>query len=155
NDAGYVFAEIGDIFVVAWRQVTSVAAAMRMARTFRQFAAHHDRGVTILVVIEDSSGLPDAATRDLLARDLKKHEPFTRQLALVYEGEGFRAAAVRSIMVGLQMLSKQTVPTKTFANLPAAVKWLADLRPELDRKEVLAGVASIRHSRPSKDAPPD
>ena len=42
----------------------------------------------------------------------------------MFEGSGFRAAAVRSVVVGLTMLAKQGFPHKVFANLPDAADWL-------------------------------
>ena len=47
-----------------------------------------------------------------------------RMSAVVHEGAGFRAAAVRSVVTGIAMLSKVPFPHHIFATVEQAAKWL-------------------------------
>ena len=44
--------------------------------------------------------------------------------AVVHEGSGFRAAAVRSVVTGLAMMANLPYPHKVFANVDDAARWL-------------------------------
>jgi len=96
--------------------------------------------------VEPACPMPDAAARELMARDMKRHETFTRDMALVYEGDGFRAAALRSVVAGLQLLSRQVVPLKTVATVEQAAAWLAGRRrvERVAAADIVSAVGAIR-----------
>jgi hypothetical protein len=50
--------------------------------------------------------------------------------AVVCEGSGFRATAVRSIVTAIQMASLASHPAKVFASIEQALEWLASTQPE-------------------------
>jgi hypothetical protein len=87
-----VFASHGDVFLVVWRTGTTVQLVGAMGRLVERFAAAHPAGVSMVVVVEEGCQMPDGPTRARMAADMKRHESFTRQMALVYEGTGFGAA---------------------------------------------------------------
>lgn len=146
-EEGYVFAGFRDVFVVVWRQTIDIVRAARVAEVLERFAAKRPGGIAMFVVIESTCGLPDGETRDRMARDMKAHEHFTKQMLLVYEGTGFGAAAIRSVVVGLQMLSRQAVDTKTVATPAEAARWL-ESRSGVRASELEAAVDVIRRAKP-------
>jgi len=119
-----LFAAHRDVFIVVWRTDTTQTLVRALGRHVERFSASHREGIAMIVIIEENCAMPDSATREVLATDMKKHESFTKQMALVYEGTGFRAAALRSIVVGLHMLSRQRVPTKVVSTVDEGVAWL-------------------------------
>jgi hypothetical protein len=78
---------------------------------------------------------------------MKAHERFTKQMLLVYEGAGFGAAAVRAVVIGLQLLSRQVVDTKTVATVSEAARWL-ESRSGVRASELEAAVDIIRKAKP-------
>ena len=93
-----------------WRRTPTTPALVRLAAGLNAFASRHQNGIAMLVVVEPGTGMPEAAVRARMARDMKRHESFTRAMALVYEAEGFMAATVRAVVAGLQVLSRQGRP---------------------------------------------
>lgn len=59
----------------------------------------------------------------------KEADAHNRGRATIIEGGGFGAAAIRSIISGIDMLSRNTQPGQVFAALPPAVEWCVRLRP--------------------------
>ncbi len=111
-----------------------------MGRHVERFAATHADGISMIVIVEENCAMPDGPTRDLMANDMKRHEAFTNHMALVYEGTGFRAAALRSIVAGLHFVSRQRVSTKVLSSVEAAADWLAGA----SGAEIAAAVARAR-----------
>jgi hypothetical protein len=142
----HVFGTWRDVFVSVWRSAATARTAVRLATVLRRFAAGHSGGVSMIVVIEPGCTMPDTEARERMSRDMKRHETFTRHMVLVYEGEGFRAAAVRSVVAGMQLLSRQVVPTTTVATVTQGASWLAERRASesLSAKELEEAVTVIR-----------
>lgn len=144
---GFTFAAREDVFIALWKRPPSVEASKHLAAALETFGQSRPDGLVMLVIVNAANDLPDAATREAMARGMKRHETFTRAMALVYEGDGFRAAAVRSVFVGLQMLSRQALPTKVFAAVDEAATWLVRQRSgaPMTSAEVISAVALVRH----------
>ncbi|MEK7705362.1 MAG: hypothetical protein AAB426_10415, partial [Myxococcota bacterium] len=78
-----------------------------------------------LTLIEQSAPMPSAEARAAVAKGLADPQIGTRCSAVVFEGEGFRSAAVRSVVSGLTLLAKPPYEHKIFANIGEASIWLA------------------------------
>lgn len=79
----------------------------------------------MLTVIEQSASLPPADIRQRLSTALERTvDPVLS--AVVYEGSGFRAAAVRGVVTGLTALKKLPYPHRVFASVNAASEWFDD-----------------------------
>lgn len=147
HQAGYVFGGWQDVFIAAWRATTTLMGARRVGIVMERFAARHPQGISLVMIVEPHCDMPDGATRDLIAKDMKRHESFTRHATMIYEGSGFKAATIRSIMVGLQMLSRQAAPTKVCATVAEGAHWLAEMRSgKLDAARLEARIAELRRA---------
>ena len=135
-----VFAAFREYFIVVWRTQTTVPLVRAMGRNVERFAAQQDKSISMIVIVEEGCAMPDGPTRDVMATDMKRHETFTKHMALVYEGTGFRAAALRSIVAGLHFVSRQRVSTKVLSSVEAAAEWLAGT----SGAEIVAAVARAR-----------
>jgi hypothetical protein len=122
-----------ELFVVCWKGAPTLESTRRLAVHLEKFAASCARPIGMLVVVDPHAPMPDQATRERMAADLKRHDTFTRQIALVYQGDGFRAAVLRSIVSGMNLLSKQRAKTGVFAEVSVAAAWL-DLGPQVTRE---------------------
>ena len=60
--------------------------------------------------------MPPAASRNELAATLRGAS-FIKASAVAFEGQGFRAAAVRGVVTGLTALARQPFPHKVFAHV--------------------------------------
>lgn len=144
---GLVASVEGGLIIVV--ETLSPLVLNAMARTMARLAAHHGTFFTLTITERKSgSGVsPErrAATADLL----RKHARHVSCAAVVCEGTGFRATAVRSIVTALHMASRATHPTKVFDSVGAAATWLHGKQgaPQLSAAELgeLASLARSRH----------
>jgi hypothetical protein len=80
----------------------------------------------------DRNGGPklSAPARDGVTELVRKHAPALSGSAVVCEGTGFRATAVRSIVTAIYMASRATHPSKVFAAPEPAIEWLLTTRSD-------------------------
>lgn len=135
----------GDVFLGLWRTAVTVDGARRVAVPMERLALRHPRGLSLLFVTEEECAMPDGEARKVFASDAKRHETFTRHMALVFEGEGFKASVFRSVLTGMQALTRQKAPVTVLATVAQAGRWLASQRPgELSAGELVAAFADFR-----------
>jgi hypothetical protein len=113
----YALATFGDVFMVIWRHETSMAGAEALRRECLAFAETRPKGIALLTIIEERAPMPPSDSRACIAGFLRDASEVIRASGVVFEGSGFRAAAVRSIVISLTMLAGQKYPHKVFANL--------------------------------------
>lgn len=80
--------------------------------------------VGALAIIRTGDAVPDARTRAAIAGLMKRFEPRIAALAQVALGSGFGAAAVRSVLAGMNLLARPAYPTHVFAEIEPAVQWI-------------------------------
>ena len=105
----YALASWGNVFIVIWRQNTTLVGASNLRSQCEKFALQHPEGVLLLTVIHDGAPAPASAERAQIASFLKSAE-YIRGSAVVMEGTSFRAAFVRGVVTGLTMLAHQPFP---------------------------------------------
>ena len=71
---------------------------------------------------------------------LKDNETRIIASAVVFEGTGFRASVIRSVVIGISMLSRPKCPHMVFASTSAGIDWLS---------QQLNANAGLRHSAAS------
>jgi len=67
---------------------------------------------------------PPSEAREAVAIFLRSAAGKVRMSAVMHEGFGFRAAAVRSVVTGLSMLVRLPYPHEIFATVEQAANWL-------------------------------
>ncbi len=77
---------------------------------------------------------------------IRKYTQSIRGAAVVSEGTGFRATAVRSLVTAIHIAGRASHPTKVFATVPDALAWLATKRSDrgLDMLRAEQAVALLR-----------
>lgn len=132
DEAGYAVASWRHVFIQVAR-VPVTGEAQRRVR--RGLEAHWKRWQTetlTLVVIEQAAlaSVP-AEVRDegaAMAREMP-----SRAVAFVVEGSSFRMAAARTILAGLNMISRARYAQSIFSTLDEATKWLVQFDGPLRR----------------------
>ncbi|WP_437284664.1 serine/threonine protein kinase [Sorangium sp. So ce406] len=144
----YILATWRQIFCTIWRQDTTKEGVRHLADACRGFAKQYPRGIGLLTIIEGGASFPPAPVRDALSAFLAEASSFTRCSAVVVEGAGFRAAAVRSIVTGLSLVARQRYPHK-FCDLRKAGQMFAEILPAATgiRVDDAALMASLDHLR--------
>jgi hypothetical protein len=128
KDDNYVLASWQQIFAVVWRQDTTLEGAQALQRECCKFATKHPRGIGLLTIVSEKAPMPASPVRQAVADFLGQGSTYIKCSAVLMEGTGFRAAAVRSVVTGLTMLAKQAYPHRV-CSLPDAVTLLAKTLP--------------------------
>jgi len=113
-----------NLLVAVWRTETRAPAVERVSQVLGRLAAKHP-DVALLQVVEAGATAPDAAARRALSGMLKEHARVIRCSAVVYEGDGFRAATLRAVVTGIALLSHPPYPHVVFGSTIAAINWTA------------------------------
>ena len=140
----YVLATWQDLVLAVWCGDTTMAGVREGQRVFDDHAAKTPNGVLLLTVVEEQAPMPDGDARAGLGRLLKSGAGRTRRSAVVYEGAGFRAATVRSVVTGITALSKPPFPHRVFALVDQAAAFLSEDDPTVTRAQISNVVADVR-----------
>lgn len=124
----YCVASWNGILLQLWLKGTPLSGVREVRRLAREMG---DSLRGTLVVIGRDAYMPDEAARAELAAFTKESVPRMARSAMVFEGDGFRASVVRSIMVGLAAAARIGVKYKIFANVAEAAAWMTE-EPALD-----------------------
>jgi eukaryotic-like serine/threonine-protein kinase len=124
SEASHGIAFAGRTLVVLWQTETRGQAVTELAALLARHATESG-SVALLQVIGDQAIPPDSATRARLGEMLKTHEQRIIASAVVFEGTGFRASMIRSIVVGISMLSRPKCPHTVFASTSDGIEWLS------------------------------
>jgi hypothetical protein len=84
-----------------------------------------------MTVIEEQAPVPPLDSRMELVGFLKRVNGLVGRSSVVFEGEGFRAATVRSIVAGVSLFSRPDYPHRVFASVGAAARFLANGRNDV------------------------
>jgi len=124
NEASHGIAFVGRTLVVHWQTETQGQAVAELASLLASLA-NESGSVALLQVIGDQATSPDGATRAALAAMLKANETRIIASAVVFEATGFRASMIRSIVIGISMLSRPKCPHTVFESTNAGSAWLS------------------------------
>src|SRR5262249_33324306 len=112
------------------------------------FAVVKRDGIGLLTIVEARTPMPNAQARDALAAFLKEASGYIRASAVIFEGNSFRASAVRGVATGLTLLAKQPFPHKFFIEGAAATRFLChalgNTNGERNPESLLGGVVQLR-----------
>lgn len=101
----------------------------------------------MVTVVEAAADMPDSAARDELARLFRSLSASVVCSALIFEGDGFKAATVRALTTTINLVARQPFPHRVFATVADAAKWMgtyAALKTSAAR--IGEHVADARHS---------
>jgi len=147
----YVFATWREIFLTVWCDKTTVEGVQEGRRIFAEHLKANPSGVLVLTIVDERAPMPDGEARDALGELLKSGAKQTKKSAVVFEGAGFRAAAVRSVVTGITVFSRPPFPHKIFGTVDEATQFLEG---EGMTAAQLAGViADVRKRHSAGSAP--
>lgn len=122
----YVIGGVGSLFVTVVRRVPQLHMLEAIDRAEGAFVARVKRPIRSLFVVREIevTAPPDAAFREKSAALMERYGPHLVATAQVIEGDGFKTSIIRAFATGLTLLSRQRVPSRSFATVDLAVEWL-------------------------------
>ena len=143
----YALASWNEIAALVWRHETTLEGIQNSNTLVAEVARRHPKGIALLTVISAVAPMPSSEARKTLA-DLMSSNRCIRCSAVIMEGTGFRAAAVRSVVTSLTLLSRHDFPHR-ICDVEGAVKVYTDVMPRVtgrawDPDTVRAAINELR-----------
>jgi hypothetical protein len=111
----------GPFIATLWRKETRAEDVVKLGSELDKRARAYGRSIGAFMVVEENAPLPSSAARRAMAESLTRAA--VAFLAVLFEGNGFRAAAVRGVVTGVSLLSPPPYPYKAFGKLEEAAAW--------------------------------
>ena len=144
-ETDYALGHTGPLFVVVWRRQSTVVGIRHQHSALHAFAHAERRG--LVTIVEASARLPEADALEMQAAFRQSNAERVAVSAFVYEGGGFKSAAVRGVVTGLTMKARQSYPHRAFESVAAAAPWFCERAPkawDLGPERFEAEIARVR-----------
>jgi|SRR5690606_12214812 hypothetical protein len=133
----------GPLAIAVWEAPATERSAMSAAQVLRMLGAGRD-DVYMLAVLSTNTPPAGNEVRDIISAAVRDLGAKVRATATVVEGEGFRAAAMRAALLGMNMIMRRSHPQKSFGTLGEAVSYLSQQSDELREENLLRAVHQLR-----------
>jgi hypothetical protein len=140
-DEDHAKARAFNMLFMVWRRRTLADAYGKSIPLARELLSKYPEGIGISQVVEVDAVPPDSDARTLFSY-LSRLDGLVH-LAVTHDGVGFKAAAVRAIMTGVQALARPKCKLVVVADVDTAAQWHAAEQALLGRRESAEQIASI------------
>lgn len=124
-DVNHRTATWGPLFFVVWMGAIEVRVTELIQTRLRSHAGTLPTGRTALfTIVEETAPLPSSEGRAALSNILRHCTDEVFASAVVMEGDGFRASAVRSVATGLSLVARQPFPHRVFRRVQDGGQWI-------------------------------
>lgn len=119
------------ILFCLWRDRTTLHGVAKLEQEGMAFARGHSNDCALVTIIETGAKMPEPGAREALARALKALGGTVVISGVAFEGDGFFAASVRAVVVGLTVLARQPFPHRVFGTVGEIAEWFESKQVEL------------------------
>jgi hypothetical protein len=141
------------VFVHIWQMHATVAAARGSAVHLQRFAGRTPGAIGMMTIIKEHAPPPSPEVSREVATILRT-APGVRASVVAFEGNGFRAAIVRSVITGLAILARPPYPHFVTGTLSESSTWLIDaldtagVEPFARADELRAAIEALQRELP-------
>jgi hypothetical protein len=145
RSAAIAIGELGPLCAVIWRDDVTHERFDIQRLALDQVVRRHRPEAGFLCVIEADVKPPSEELRKASSEMLASHRGALCCMAGVIEGDGFRAALTRSVLLGITRLglTRGSPQPRYFANVSQASRWLCDHLP-LDPASLTSSIERLR-----------
>lgn len=124
----------------------TLPALNALGRGMAQLGLRYAKIASFSVSDRTTGGAIDPACRQELIDLTRKFTRILSGTATVFEGSGFRATVLRSLVTAIQLASSASHPAKVFTATRPALEWLASTQPAgaLDVDHLTEAIAALR-----------
>jgi hypothetical protein len=142
-----------NIQIASWTTQGTVPLVEALAEHSARFHQRHREGVSVVHLISRGPALPDAATRERLKTLMEGNSKTLACVAVILDGRGFWASAVRGFLVGLRLVSPRTITMQVFSTSEEVAAWLPEIHlqrtgVQVDANELLQVIEAARSKAP-------
>ena len=113
-----------NITVIVWHAKPTVAAAQQLARVSQRRRAEFAHGISAVHLVQATFQMPDGPTRDEFVKLLRDGGGKLAVLCVIVGEGGFWASALRSLITGLRVLSRDSFDMAVHTDIAEAVEYL-------------------------------
>lgn len=139
--AGDLVARVGPSLLIVTYSLSNDGVAA-IGRGLGRLTQRQQKACAISIVERRAGPGTTAEARVAVAELVRKYDTSISGSAVVCDGSGFRATAVRSVVTAINMASRASHPSKVFASCEPAFEWLQGTRPDRDLDVELLGQAA-------------
>jgi hypothetical protein len=142
---GDLVARVGPCLIIVTHSLT-LEGVDAIGRGLAKQTQRQQKACSISIVERKSGPGTTPEARAAIAELVRKYDTSISGAAVVCDGSGFLATAVRSVVTAINMASRASHPSKVFATCEPALDWLQTTRPAHDLDIALLGqaVATLR-----------
>ncbi|UQA60695.1 hypothetical protein [Polyangium aurulentum] len=152
SEPGFGIATLGPTVILVWRARPTLSGVRAVREVMTRMSGLHEDGIALLVVLERHAALPDAPVREAMIGAVRSLGHKLLAMVALHEHTGFAAAAVRSVVVGLALVTRALPLSVASTEIEACTR----LSAELSRRghpttsgPLLAALRGLRASTPS------
>lgn len=136
---GCIVGTLDDILLVVWTQQPRLEQVLELRRVMDLLLYRYEGGSSIHV-LSGRPELPEKRVRDEMARVTADYAERTIASALVLDGEGFWASAMRGLATGVHFFGtkRRHFKLRVCATDEQAATWLAPMHNEKSRRQAQA-----------------
>lgn len=120
----FLFGAYHNVAVCAWAAQATTTAVSRLGHVVGSISRTHPEGMSMLHVVLEGAGVPEAETRDALVALATARAERVASVAVAVLGSGFWASAVRSFVTGVRIACPRGFELAIHATIGEAVAWL-------------------------------
>ncbi len=142
---GFAAGVLGPLLITWWETLPTAVQARAAGDVLATLGRSESRILCISILGADAPP-PDAEVRKIVASQISHLAGRIVAIANVVEGEGFRGAAARAMLIGMALAMRPPYPHKTAATIEDAAKFLAqhsDAR--LTVADIVLGCRELKH----------
>lgn len=124
STADHVLAVWDRVVIAVFKDKTSAEAIRRCEAILEKQHRKLGTPLLLLTVVDVAAPLPSTEVRTELVSALQRVSGKVARSAVLYEGEGFRAASVRAVVAGILLFSRLAYPHRVFGRVGGAVRFL-------------------------------
>ena len=120
----WVAGTFGHVAIAVWRTETGLPQIQLCGAMMAALAKDHGQ-IGLVQIVEETCERLDGRGRTAVADMLAGGRKYICCSVVVFDGVGFRAAAIRGVVTGLTLLARPSFPHHVFAAVPLATAFLA------------------------------
>jgi hypothetical protein len=141
-------AELGATSIAIWRSKPTRPSFELQRAELAKVVARAPGEATFLCVVEAECEPPEGFVRMASSQMITAHGRNLRKVACVIEGHGFMAAITRSVLSGMQLITRSPADIKFFRTVFEGARWL---NGDASQPRVLAqSVEALREQLPAR-----
>ena len=129
---------------VRWYDLPQSTSLLRFRELQAQYLARLAPRKAIVISVSNAAGdlRFDPGSRELVEAVMADAKSHLLGMAQVIAGDGFAAASVRSVLLGIQLSTRPDYPVRVFSDLEEARPWIEELLVAADRPDLARDVGT-------------